>query len=319
MNKNKVIEEFENRIKRKGKEKEFVKYREIFETVASLIDSYNWFIKPKGEIIIITYFLNSITCEAKIVKNPDTGEYIISGRQGEQILDKPFEIWKGYSRADNFLVGVSIYESDYAENDALIALIEGILNIEINGNYPSNDESGETLLQVEQIFESKLNEWMSDLGVSDSFIDKKLQPVEKFRIYFHWGDFNQDIVNLQARARTLDSAKVVIEGFGYNDFYRAYRKASDGSKYSPDLYHDEVNDVYYPEEFDAATGQYKTGVTAVPESDLLKGSISGATPIFCGGHYNWYNFQLKEVIISNLPESWITKWEHSLGDLIRIR
>ncbi len=228
---------------------------------------------------------------------------VITGvTKGQQILNAPFEIWDGYSHLKKFFIGVSIYESDSLINEALITLIRGVLEVNINDQYFYDDESGAKLLEIEQTFETKFNELMSILGLESPYIDKVLQRVEKFRIYFDWHDFNSVEANLITRPRELENAKVVIQGFGYKDFFSVYRRKADNSNYSLTK---KADGNYYEEVFNNETGQYEAGDTPIPDIVIL--TADNGDPVICGGHFNWYNFKLLEVVIKEMEETWYSE------------
>lgn len=273
------------------------KYKEAFKKADSILNLYDLFI-PKGEIIIITYFLNSEICEARMYPSVITGV-----RVGKQILNAPFEIWDGYSHRKNFFIGVSIYESDSkaSQNEGLLAIIRGILENDINDNFAFDNESGAKLLEMEQTFEDTFNQIMSDFGFVSPYIDKLLQPIEKFRVYFDWSKFNNSAV--VARPRELENAKILINGNGYNDFYTGYKKKADNSTYSLTK-KDDGN--FYEEVLNNGTGQYETGANIISDAVLLK--ANNGDPVYCGGHFNWFKFTLAEVVIKHMEERWYTKW-----------
>ncbi len=178
----------------------------------------------------------------------------------------------------------------------------GFVEVDINDQYNYDDESGAKLLEIEQTFETKFNELMSNLGLESPYIDKVLQRVEKFRIYFDWHDFNSVEASLITRPRELENAKVAIQGFGYKDFFTSYRKKADNSNYSLTK---KADGNYYEEVLNIGTGQYEAGDTPIPDTVIIK--ADNGNPVSCGGRFNWYNFKLLEVVIKKMEETWFSE------------
>jgi hypothetical protein len=281
------IEELERRLAEVSVVAAMARYKDYLTEAIDRLRSF----KPKGEIVLITYFLNEDDCLARV--HDSLIENVV---EGDQILRAPFEIWDGYSHKKNFFIGVSVYESDTRFTAILMPLIRGILEQDINDKFQYNDESGAKILEIENIFEEKLNDLMEELECGP-FIDTYFQPIEKFRIYFDWNDFNSAEASHLSRPRELEGAKVLIEGFGYNDFFHSYRRTLNGNECSVTRKAD--GNLY--KETENEDGQFEPGDTVIPETALIK--AEDGTLISCGGHYNWFNFKLKQLTIKKLPET----------------
>lgn len=246
---------------------------------------------PSGEIVVLTYFVNSFTTVARIIPRVFRG---VLRWANSQILAGPFEIWDGYSHFEDFSIGISIYESDSPLPDnALITLMRGVLESDINDKFKSSDKTGANLLKIEAEFEAKFNELMATLGLSGSYIPNLLQPVAKFRECLPWWWLQGSTTDPRVWAVELENAKIELSGYGYNDLYTQYFKKVDGSS----IQLTQKNGKYYEEVEDIAKKQYITGSTDTDPSTLL--ATDNGIYISCSAHYNWIHFSLSQTWIKS--------------------